>query len=63
MVAGVREAIYRQSMAAATQELRIEPGLLSGRSGVTGCAILVLDEVLAPAAVDAALSETSPAPL
>ncbi|MDN5916607.1 MAG: ROK family protein [Pseudonocardia sp.] len=57
LVAGVREAIYRRSMAAATQNLRIEPGLLTGRSGVTGCAILVLDEVLAPGAVDAALSE------
>ncbi len=56
LVAGVREAIYRRSMAAATQDLRIEPGVLTGRSGVTGCAILVLDEVLAPASVDAALS-------
>ena len=56
LVAGVREAIYRRSMAAATQNLRIEPGLLSGRSGVMGCAILVLDEVLSPGSVDAALS-------
>ncbi|MEJ8280067.1 ROK family transcriptional regulator [Pseudonocardia spirodelae] len=56
LVAGVREAIYRRSMAAATQNLRIEPGLLTGRSGVMGCAILVLDEVLSPGAVDAALS-------
>lgn len=56
LVAGVREAIYRRSMAAATQNLRIEPGLLTGRSGVIGCAILVLDEVLSPAAVDATLS-------
>ncbi|MBC3192385.1 ROK family protein [Pseudonocardia sp. C8] len=56
LVAGVREAIYRRSMATATQNLRIEPGLLTGRSGVIGCAILVLDEVLSPATVDAALS-------
>lgn len=56
LVAGVREEIYRRSMAAATQNLRIEPGRLPGHSGVMGCAILVLDEVLAPAAVDAALS-------
>ncbi|MEQ3549350.1 ROK family transcriptional regulator [Pseudonocardia nematodicida] len=56
LVAGVREAIYRRSMATATQNLRIEPGLLTGRSGVIGCAILVLDEVLAPASIDRALS-------
>ncbi|MFP5071356.1 ROK family protein [Pseudonocardia nantongensis] len=56
LVAGVREAIYRRSMAAATQNLRIEPGLLAERSGVIGCAILVLDEVLSPAAVDGALA-------
>ena len=56
LVAGVREEIYRRSMAAGTQELRIEPGLRSGRSGVTGCAILVLDQVLSPAAVDVSLS-------
>ncbi|MDT7701924.1 MAG: hypothetical protein QOJ30_4249, partial [Pseudonocardiales bacterium] len=55
LVAGVREVIYQRSMTASTQTLRIEPGALAGRSGVTGCAILVLDEVLSPAAVDAAL--------
>ncbi|ALE73402.1 MULTISPECIES: ROK family transcriptional regulator [unclassified Pseudonocardia] len=56
LVAGVREAIYRRSMATATQNLRIEPGLLAGRSGVTGCAILVLDDVLSAGSVDATLS-------
>ncbi|MFP5021743.1 ROK family transcriptional regulator [Pseudonocardia phyllosphaerae] len=56
LVAGVREAIYRRSMAAVTQNLRIEPGLLSGRSGVMGCAILVLDEVLSPTSIDGVLS-------
>lgn len=58
LVAGVREAIYRRSMAAATQNLRIEPGRLAGRSGVMGCAILVLDEVLSPGAVDQALARS-----
>ncbi|MBP2368084.1 ROK family transcriptional regulator [Pseudonocardia parietis] len=60
LVAGVREAIYRRSMATATQSLRIEPGLLAGRSGVMGCAILVLDDVLSPATVDATLTASPP---
>jgi predicted NBD/HSP70 family sugar kinase len=56
LVAGVREVIYQRSVTASTQTLRIEPGALAGRSGVTGCAILVLDEVLSPGAVDAVLA-------
>ncbi|GAA1833030.1 ROK family transcriptional regulator [Pseudonocardia ailaonensis] len=57
LVAGIRESVFKRAVAIATQTLRIEPGALAGRSGVTGCAILVLDQVLSPAAVDSVLSE------
>ena len=61
LVAGIRESIFKRAVATATQTLRIEPGALAGRSGVTGCAILVLDRVLSPAAVDRVLADRVPA--
>jgi predicted NBD/HSP70 family sugar kinase len=57
LVAGIRESVFRRSVATATQTLRVEPGALAGRSGVTGCAILVLDQVLSPSAVDDVLAQ------
>ena len=52
LVAGIRESVFKRAVATATQSLRVEPGALVGRSGVTGCAILVLDQVLSPGSVD-----------
>ncbi|MBW8482285.1 ROK family transcriptional regulator [Actinomadura parmotrematis] len=56
LVAGVREVVYRRSTALATRELRIEPSRLGDTAGLLGCAAMVLDRILAPAAVDAALA-------
>jgi predicted NBD/HSP70 family sugar kinase len=63
LVAGIRESVFKRAVATATQNLRVEPGALVGRSGVTGCAILALDRVLSPAAVDELLSEKDQANL
>jgi len=63
LVAGIRESVFKRALATATQNLRVEPGALVGRSGVTGCAILALDRVLSPAAVDELLSEKDQANL
>ncbi|MGI8333265.1 ROK family protein [Actinomadura scrupuli] len=56
LIAGVREVVYRRSTALATRQLRIEPSRLGDEAGLLGCATLVLDRILAPEAVDTALT-------
>jgi predicted NBD/HSP70 family sugar kinase len=56
LLAGVREAVYRRSTAVATRALQIVPSSLGERAGLAGCAVLALDRVLAPEAVDATLA-------
>ena len=51
LMAGIREVVYRRSLPLATGRLRIVRSQLDDGAGV-----MVLEEVLAPAAVDAALS-------
>jgi predicted NBD/HSP70 family sugar kinase len=55
LIAGVREVVYRRSTALATRQLRIEPSKLGDAAGLLGCATLVLDNILSPEAIDAAL--------
>jgi hypothetical protein len=55
-MAGIREVVYRRSLPLATGRLRIVRSQLDDGAGVIGAAVMVLEEVLAPAAVDAALS-------
>ncbi|MDX6739723.1 ROK family transcriptional regulator [Actinocorallia sp. A-T 12471] len=55
LIAGVRETVYQRAAAMATRRLRIEPSVLGDDAGLLGCATMILDHVLAPAAVDAAL--------
>ncbi|MEU5994291.1 ROK family transcriptional regulator [Spirillospora sp. NPDC047418] len=56
LIAGLREVVYQRSTALATRTLRIEPSRLGERAGLTGCAAMVLDNVLSPEAVDASAS-------
>lgn len=56
LVAGVREVVYQRATALATRQLRIEPSRLGDAAGLIGCATMVLDRILAPDAVDVALS-------
>jgi predicted NBD/HSP70 family sugar kinase len=51
-VAGLRETLYGNATALATRVLQVAPSTFGDRSGVIGCATLVLDEVLSPAAID-----------
>ncbi|WP_068923017.1 ROK family transcriptional regulator [Planobispora rosea] len=53
LVSGVREVVYRRSTALSTRNLRIERSRLGPGAGITGCAHMVLDHILAPEAVDA----------
>lgn len=55
LLPGIRGVVRERSNALATRELRIVASTLGGRAGVVGTAAMVLDEVLAPAAVDAAV--------
>jgi predicted NBD/HSP70 family sugar kinase len=58
LLAGIREVVYRRSLPLATGRLRIVPSRLDDVAGIIGAAVMVIEEVLAPAAVDAALTAT-----
>jgi predicted NBD/HSP70 family sugar kinase len=55
LIAGVREGIFSRSLALATRDLRIVPCQLGDRAGITGAAMMAIDHVLSPDAVDRAL--------
>jgi predicted NBD/HSP70 family sugar kinase len=55
MLAGVREAIFKRSLPLATEELRVVPSELEDRAGVVGAAIMMIEHVLSPAAIDRAI--------
>ena len=52
LLAGVREVVYRRSLPLATAQLRIVQASARDLSGVVGAAVMVIDDVLAPAAGD-----------
>jgi predicted NBD/HSP70 family sugar kinase len=52
-VAGLRETLYGNATALATRVLQVAPSTYGDRSGVIGCAAMVLDDVLSPQAIDA----------
>ncbi|WP_250214904.1 ROK family protein [Acrocarpospora catenulata] len=52
VLAGVREVIYSRSLPLATQHLSIRATELGDRAGVIGAAVMVIEAVLAPEAVD-----------
>jgi predicted NBD/HSP70 family sugar kinase len=59
-VAGLRETLYGNATAQATRSLEVVPAAHGSRSGTVGGAIMVLDEVLSPQAVDALISGSNP---
>jgi predicted NBD/HSP70 family sugar kinase len=52
LLAGVREGIFGRSLPLATRNLRIVPCELGDRAGVIGAAMMMLEHVLAPEAID-----------
>jgi predicted NBD/HSP70 family sugar kinase len=56
LLAGVREVTFRRSLPLATRDLRTVPSRLGDRSGIIGAAIMVIEHVLAPDAVDRAIA-------
>jgi len=59
LLAGVREVVYQRSLPLATGQLRIVRSKLDDGAGVIGAAVMVLEAVLAPDAVDARLATAS----
>ncbi len=55
LVAGLREALYRNASALATRALQVVPATDGDRSAVLGSAALVLDTILGAEAIDATL--------
>jgi predicted NBD/HSP70 family sugar kinase len=55
LLAGVRETIFQRSLPLATEELRVVPSRLEDRAGVIGAAIMAIENVLAPDAIDRAI--------
>lgn len=60
LIAGVREVVYRRSTALATRNLEVVPSRLDDRAGVIGCAVTVIEQILSPDAIDAALAAIGP---
>jgi predicted NBD/HSP70 family sugar kinase len=56
VLAGVRETIYSRSLPLATQHLGIRASELGDRAGVIGAAVMVVEHVLAPEAIDRAVT-------
>jgi predicted NBD/HSP70 family sugar kinase len=59
LLAGVREVVYRRSTALATRSIRIARSNLDDRAGILGAAVMVIEAVLAPDAIDQAIAAAS----
>ena len=60
LLAGVREVVYQRSLPLATRHLRVVRSQLADRAGVIGAAVMVIEQVLSPAAIDAAIASAPP---
>ena len=56
LLAGVREVVYQRAVPLGTRSLRIVRSALDDRAGVIGAAVMVIEHVLAPEAIDRMLS-------
>jgi predicted NBD/HSP70 family sugar kinase len=59
LLAGVREIVYQRSLPLATRHLQIVRSELGSRAGIMGAAVLVLDELLSPEAIDNSLGRAA----
>ncbi|NRQ31976.1 ROK family transcriptional regulator [Nonomuraea sp. NN258] len=53
---GIRESVYRRSLPYTTRNLEIVTSSLGDRAGIVGMAVIVVEHVLSPTAVDTALA-------
>lgn len=59
LAAGLRERVYQLSSALASGSVRIEPGADDAPTGVQACAAMILDDILAPEAINILLDGTA----
>jgi predicted NBD/HSP70 family sugar kinase len=52
LLAGVRELVYQRAVPLGTRSLRIVRSTLDDRAGVVGAAVMVIEHILSPEAVD-----------
>jgi predicted NBD/HSP70 family sugar kinase len=57
LLAGVREVVYERSLPLATRDLRLVSSQLGDGAGVRGAAVMVIEQILSPARVDALLAD------
>ena len=60
LLAGIREVVYQRSLPLATRHLRIVRSQLEDRAGVIGAAVMVIEHLLSPATIDAAIAAAPP---
>ncbi len=58
-VAGLRETLYGNATTLATRTLQVVPSAFGDRAGVIGSAMMVLDRVLGPEAIDVLVARTA----
>ncbi|MGH2710497.1 MAG: ROK family protein [Actinomycetota bacterium] len=56
LFAGVRETVYQRSLPLATRHLRIARSELGDRAGIIGAAVMIIERLFSPEAVDDALA-------
>ena len=61
LLAGVREVVYQRAVPLGTRSLRIVRSALDDRAGVIGAAVMVIEHVLAPDAIDRRLANAAAA--
>jgi predicted NBD/HSP70 family sugar kinase len=59
LLAGVRQLVYQRAVPLGTRSLRITRSTLDDRAGVVGAAVMVLERIFSPEAVDARLAEAA----
>jgi predicted NBD/HSP70 family sugar kinase len=57
LLAGVREVVYQRALPLGTRSLRITHSTLDDRAGIVGAAVMAIEHVLAPEAVDSMIAE------
>jgi predicted NBD/HSP70 family sugar kinase len=59
LLAGVREVVFQRSLPLATEQMRIVASELGDRAGVIGAAIMMIEHVLSPDAIDRAIGRVA----
>ncbi len=57
LMAGIREVVYKRSLPLATARLRMMTSSLGDEAGITGAAVMVIEQVLSPVAIDELLAD------